>query len=446
MQRLQLQLWQLQVQRLQAEQQQTRCSSCKHSSCRRCRDCGCRCGSCRCGSSNQSSCRRCRDCSGRCDSCRSSNCKRSSSGRCRDCTCGCGSCRCSSYEQGSCRRCSRSLLRDLLIKGGFSGGGARAAPSRPFFRPLPPTGVCFCFSGGGAAPVCLPLPCLWPQPQLGRGGGGLPSHPIGAAAWDTLREEEECIRGCIMQLRDAVLELLREDFREGGLRLSALPPPLVPASLTRPGYRLGRVIHSLRGGGVPSSPPQRFNFCANPPPGCLHCAAPWGTVSICSGKGWGLTPALHCPDPSPLPPRPRGQGAGDGILPPPVFRAPAVCVTGGSIAAAVAAGLAKDGGGGGGTSTFSLRLAPGLTRDFGENSGSLPTAGAMGGLHRCPGPGSGYRGFSWGEGDHNHPLPAWLQPAARGGETAEGGGRAPAQATWRCWSEPWCTRGAARRR
>ena len=54
------------------------------------------------------------------------------------------------------------------------------------------------------------------------------------------------------------------------------PPPPVPASLTRPGHRLGLVSHSLRGGGVPSSPPQRFNFCANPPPGCLHCAAPWG--------------------------------------------------------------------------------------------------------------------------------------------------------------------------
>ena len=38
----------------------------------------------------------------------------------------------------------------------------------------------------------------------------------------------------------------------------------------------------------------------------------------------------------------------------------------------------------------------------------------MGGLHRCPGPGSGHRGFSLGGGDHNHPLLAWLQPAAQG--------------------------------
>ena len=38
----------------------------------------------------------------------------------------------------------------------------------------------------------------------------------------------------------------------------------------------------------------------------------------------------------------------------------------------------------------------------------------MGGPHRCPDPRSSHRGFSWGEGDHNHPLPVWLQPAAWG--------------------------------
>ena len=119
---------------------------------------------------------------------------------------------------------------------------------------------------------------------------------------------------------------------------------------------------------------------------------------MCTGEGWGVTPALRYPDPSPLPPRPGGHGAEGGILPPLVFRAPAVCVTGGSIPAAVAAGLAKDARGGGGTLTSSLRLALGLTRDFGENSRSLPTAGVMGGLHRCPGPGSGHRGVLWGGG------------------------------------------------
>ena len=102
------------------------------------------------------------------------------------------------------------------------------------------------------------------------------------------------------------------------------------------------------------------------------------------------------------------------MMPPPVLRAPAVCVTSGLVAAAVAAGPAKDGGGGGGTMTLFLRLAPGLTRDFRENSGSLPTTRVMGGLHRCPSPGSGHRRFSWGEEDHNRPLPAWLQPAPRG--------------------------------
>ena len=128
----------------------------------------------------------------------------------------------------------------------------------------------------------------------------------------------------------------------------------------------------------------------------------------------GLTPPLHCPDPSPLPPRPQGQGAGGGILPPPALRAHIGCTTGGSEPAAVAASLAKELGGVAGSpfSHHCLTLRP--PRGFRENSGSLPTARAMGGVHRCPDPGSGPRGFLCGEGDHNHPLPARLQPAEQG--------------------------------
>ena len=89
-----------------------------------------------------------------------------------------------------------------------------------------------------------------------------------------LEEEEACTRGCIAEMYAALLELLLQDFSEGGLHLSTPPPLTVPASLTRPGHRLGLVSHSLRGGGVPSGPPQRFSFCANRPLGCPHCAEP----------------------------------------------------------------------------------------------------------------------------------------------------------------------------
>ena len=68
------------------------------------------------------------------------------------------------------------------------------------------------------------------------------------ALWDSLWEEEDCTRGCLMQLRGAVLELLADDFWEGDGRLSAPPPPPSPAS----------------------------NLCAKPPPGHLPCAALWG--------------------------------------------------------------------------------------------------------------------------------------------------------------------------
>ena len=60
-----------------------------------------------------------------------------------------------------------------------------------------------------------------------------------------------------------MLELLLQDFREGGLRCIA-----------------------------PTSP---VDLCANPPPGYLPCAAPWGTALVCRGEGWGFTPPLHCP-------------------------------------------------------------------------------------------------------------------------------------------------------
>ena len=61
-------------------------------------------------------------------------------------------------------------------------------------------------------------------------------------------------------------------------------------------------------------PPSPIDFCANPPPGRLPYAAPWGTASVCRREGWGSTPPLHCPDVCPLPPRPQGNrgGGGDG--------------------------------------------------------------------------------------------------------------------------------------
>ena len=81
--------------------------------------------------------------------------------------------------------------------------------------------------------------------------GGI--YASSGCAWMALEEEEACTRRCIAELYAAVLELLLQDFWEGGLRLSAPPPP-VPALLTRPGPRLGLVSHSLRGGWVPSTP------------------------------------------------------------------------------------------------------------------------------------------------------------------------------------------------
>ena len=55
-------------------------------------------------------------------------------------------------------------------------------------------------------------------------------------------DEEECIRRCIGELHAAVLELLTQDFRDGGLRLSHPPLPCA------------RVANLFRRGGVLSSP------------------------------------------------------------------------------------------------------------------------------------------------------------------------------------------------
>ena len=134
-----------------------------------------------------------------------------------------------------------------------------------------------------------------------------------------------------------------------------------------------------------------INVCASPPPRCLRCAASWGTISVRPGEG----PPLHCPDPSPLHPKPQERGVADGIPPPPVLTARVAYATGGWEPAAVAAGLAKEGGGVLGSLPFSQRFTLGLSRGFGENSGSLPTAGAVGGLHCYPKLASGHRAFLW---------------------------------------------------
>ena len=74
-----------------------------------------------------------------------------------------------------------------------------------------------------------------------------------------MEEEESCTRGCIAELQEAVLEQLHWDFRGGGA-VGSVPMRCQPAP-----------------GGV--------RFCANPPLGCLPCAAPCGSSAIGLGGG-----------------------------------------------------------------------------------------------------------------------------------------------------------------
>ena len=92
-----------------------------------------------------------------------------------------------------------------------------------------------------------------------------------------LEEEEECTRRCIGELHAAVLELMLQDFWEGGLQC-APPPPSVCCALPSGGVRAG----------AHRSPP--VSLCTNPPPppGRPPCAAPWGTVSSEGFREGGL--------------------------------------------------------------------------------------------------------------------------------------------------------------
>ena len=120
---------------------------------------------------------------------------------------------------------------------------------------------------------------------------GVQAGALSAAAQEAdikeMEEEESCTCGCIAELQEAVLEQLHWDFRGGGVVGSA-PMRCQPAQ-----------------GGV--------RFCANPPLGCLPCAAPCGSFAIGLGGsalppppptedsvgstvGWGYTPPpFPCP-------------------------------------------------------------------------------------------------------------------------------------------------------
>ena len=232
-------------------------------------------------------------------------------------------------------------------------------------------------------------------------GPACPSASSGCA-WMALEEEEACTRRCIAELYAALLELLVQYSWEGGL-LSA-PPSVCNA--------------------VPSGGP--INLCtAPPPPGRLPCAAPWGTFSspppptegsVGSTEGWGYT----SPPPLPLPctpthpaPQTQGQGTRDGaVRPPPLLRGARPQVVahstvggkGGALPVATAAGLSSSKGA---HSVARARLV-------------VP------------------RVLSWGEGDHNHPLPARLKMGRPANAAAcQGAGRTgaglvrPAPGWWR---------------
>ena len=116
------------------------------------------------------------------------------------------------------------------------------------------------------------------EQDVSLGGEGMqkaahPTHQFGV-----LQDEEGCTRRCIQELHTAVLELLLHGFWEQGLHCTA--------------------------------PPSAIRLCANPPPGRLPCAAPWGIAPVCHREGWGSTPPLHCPDDCTLPHRPQGNRRG----------------------------------------------------------------------------------------------------------------------------------------
>ena len=224
-------------------------------------------------------------------------------------------------------------------------------------------------AGGDASPSAqAPPPCLALTQCPGASGGCIVFEEVfqGGGRQQEMLEDEVCTRACIEELQVATLELLMGSFREGGLRLSAPPSPI--------------------------------NLSPNPPPGRLPCAAPWGSDSVSSGGGWGLTPPLHCPRPSLLPPRPRGQGRGGVAALPPSLRGPLAQPTsggnGGALPVARAAGLPVSGG----AQLAFVSASPVMSR-----AREPPPCD--------PSPRSGHKVRTWGEGDHNRPLPQ-VHPAA----------------------------------
>ena len=213
------------------------------------------------------------------------------------------------------------------------------------------------FPGGRGVEVVRtsPPPCLALTQCPGASGGCIVFEEVfqGGGRQQEMLEDEVCTRACIEELQVATLELLMGSFREGGLRLSAPPSPI--------------------------------NLCPNPPPGRLPCAAPWGSDSVSSGGGWGLTPPLHCPRPSLLPPRPRGQGRGGVAALPPSLRGPLAQPTsggnGGALPVARAAGLPVSGG---------ARLAFVSASQVMSRAREPPPCD--------PSPRSGHKVRTWGEG------------------------------------------------
>ena len=134
--------------------------------------------------------------------------------------------------------------------------------------------------------------------------------------------------------------------------------------------------------GMLSRPP--VTLCTNPPLGRLPCAAPWGTVSVCSCEDWGLTPPFRCPSPSPLPPRAQRQGRGGVAASPPLLTGPPAQPTG---------------GGNGGA------LPAASTTGLPSQCGAQPLAAAASPVFSWARE-SPREELLWGEGDHNHPLPA----------------------------------------
>ena len=103
--------------------------------------------------------------------------------------------------------------------------------------------------------------------------------------------------GASLSCSRVVLELLSRDFREGGCHLLPLPPCAV--LLAQEECKRERSAAPLS---ICASPP--------PPPEVTCHVRPPGSISGCSREGWGLTPPPYCLDPMPQPPKPQGQGRG----------------------------------------------------------------------------------------------------------------------------------------